>query len=75
MTVLSFDPDAHDLLRKMAVRVQTAISGDASPGRDAAGGTVGCLTSSVMGVTAGLCQIADAINNLAEAVRENNGHS
>ena len=40
------------------------------PGNDKTGGKVEILTESVMGVTAGLCRIADAINNLAEAVRE-----
>lgn len=39
-------------------------------GTDATGGTVGSLTEAVMGVTAGLVQIADAISDLAEAVRE-----
>ena len=42
----------------------------AAPGKDAAGGAVLSLTEAVMGVTAGLCRIADAVNNLAEAVRE-----
>lgn len=40
------------------------------PGRDAAGVGVGSLTEAVMGVTAGLVQIAEAINNLAAAVRD-----
>jgi hypothetical protein len=39
-------------------------------GTDAAGGRVESLTEAVMGVTSGLLEIADAINNLAEAVRE-----
>ena len=43
---------------------------EASPGHDENGGRVGCLTEAVMGVTAGLCRIADAIGDLAEAVRE-----
>jgi uncharacterized protein YukE len=43
---------------------------DAGAGRDAAGGTVDSLTEAVMGVTAGLCRIADAIEHLAEALRE-----
>lgn len=42
----------------------------ALPGNDAAGGTVNSLTEAVMGVTAGLVRIADAISDLAEAVRE-----
>lgn len=39
-------------------------------GNDAAGGRVESLTEAVMGVTAGLVQIADALNNVAEAIRE-----
>jgi hypothetical protein len=42
------------------------------PGRDKAGGTVDYLTEAVMGITAGLVKVADAISELAEAVRENN---
>jgi hypothetical protein len=40
------------------------------PMKDDSGGLVGSLTEAVMGVTGGLVKIADAINNLAEAVRE-----
>jgi hypothetical protein len=35
-------------------------------GEDAAGGHVESLTEAVMGVTAGLCKIADAIENFTE---------
>ncbi len=42
----------------------------AAAGRDAAGGHVESLTEAVMGVTAAASQIAYAINDLAEAVRE-----
>jgi hypothetical protein len=54
-------------------RVSTAITADASPGRDATGRTVGSLTESVMGVTSGLVKIADAIERLAEAVELHKG--
>lgn len=40
----------------------------AAPGHDAAGGTVDSLTEAVMGMTAGLVQIAEAISSLADAV-------
>jgi hypothetical protein len=40
---------------------------------DAAGVTVDSLTEAVMGATAGLVQIADAIHDLAQAVRERRG--
>lgn len=39
-------------------------------GKDAAGGYVNCLTEAVMGNTAGLMAIANAISDLAEAIRE-----
>ena len=41
---------------------------DVSPGHDATGGTVGCLTEAIMGVTGDLKQTASAIHSLAEAV-------
>lgn len=52
--------------KKIAVAVtpfDTTCGGD-----DAAGGHVCSLTESVMGVTAGLCKIADAIERLADSV-------
>lgn len=51
-------------------RVSSAICADDSPGQDETDGTVSCLTEAVMGVTAGLCRIASAIQDLADAVRE-----
>lgn len=51
-------------------RLSGAITARAMQGTDATGGTVYSLTESVMGVTAALVQIADAVNNLAESVRE-----
>lgn len=39
-------------------------------GNDATGGRVESLTEAVMGVASGLVRIADAIGDLAEAVRE-----
>lgn len=44
----------------------------AMAGTDAAGGRVASLTEAIMGVTAGLVKIAEAIGDLAEAVRERN---
>jgi hypothetical protein len=43
------------------------------PGLDAVGGTVDSLTEASMGLTAALVQVADAISNLADAVRETGG--
>lgn len=42
----------------------------AAPGHDEPGGTVESLTEAVMGVTAGLCRIAAALHDLAEAICE-----
>lgn len=43
---------------------------DLPGGKDATGGHVECLTEAVVGVTAGLCRIADALESIAEAIRE-----
>ena len=45
---------------------------DAMAGHDETGGRVESLTEAVMGMTAGLCRIAEAIAGLADAVRERN---
>jgi hypothetical protein len=50
--------------------IARAITANAVGGTDAAGGHVESLTEAVMGMTAGLIQIANAISDLAEAVRE-----
>jgi len=56
-----------------ASRIANAITPrDAAAGKDATGGTIASLTEAVMGVTAGMVRIADAIGDLAEAVREHN---
>ena len=68
--MISFDDDAIEMFEAMARKLANAVTASASPGRDAAGGHVGSLTEAVMGNTAGLVRIADAINNLADAVRE-----
>ena len=54
-------------------RIASAIlPAGAVAGKDAAGGTVDSLTEAVMGVTSGLVKIADAIHDLAEAIRDGN---
>lgn len=45
----------------------------AVPAPDASGTGVSSLAEAVMGVTAGLCRIADAIEELAGAVRNHRG--
>ena len=75
MNSISLTDDTIIALQHIGKQIGYAISANASPGEDATGGTVASLSESVMGVTAGLVQIADAINNLAEAVRGNNDES
>jgi hypothetical protein len=58
-----------DDLACMTREVAQAIS-EGGEGRDATGGHIRCLTSSVMGVTKGLTMIASAISELADAVRK-----
>lgn len=45
---------------------------DTSKGTDATGGTVDSLLEATMGITAGLVEVAHAIHDLANAVRETN---
>lgn len=55
----------HEGMRKIANSITPLGVGG---GMDAACGRVESLTEACMGMTAGLCRIADAINNLADAV-------
>lgn len=52
------------------VRLADAVTTNVAPGKDATGLLVGCVTESIMGVTAGLVKVAEAIRDLASAVRE-----
>mgnify|MGYP003440306591 CR=1 FL=1 len=57
-------------LAKSAASIANAIADQSAwPGEDETGGKVRCLTEAVMGVTAGLCRVAESISDLAEAVR------
>ncbi len=53
-----------------ANRIAIAITPNGTAGNDEAGGHVESLTEAVMGITAGLHKIAEAIESLAAAVRE-----
>ncbi|TXH51882.1 MAG: hypothetical protein E6Q97_17540 [Desulfurellales bacterium] len=55
-----------EILGPQLSRIAQAISADAAPGTDETGGHVNSLTEAVMGVTAGLCKIAEAIEYLAD---------
>ena len=62
-----------ELLKSGLIAVADAITPLRSlPGKDSTGGYVSSLTEAVMGMTAGLTEIANAIADLAEAVRERN---
>lgn len=54
-----------DRLAYSTDKVAAAITPVAVAGTDAVGGSVSSLTEAVMGVTGGLCQIAEAIQELA----------
>ena len=63
--------DDVDEISRAIKKVAYAITPpDTAPGHDETGGTITSLTEAVMGMTAGLCQIASAINRLADAVEE-----
>ena len=62
--------DAIQNLADNQKEVARSITACAAEGTDATGGKVMSLTESVMGVTAGLCRIADAIGDLAEAIKK-----
>ena len=61
------EDDLHETIKYAAGRIARSITDDAGPGHDATGGTVACLTEAIMGITAGLSEIASAINRLADA--------
>jgi hypothetical protein len=59
-----------DALASAGRNIAGAITAAGAPGTDASGGTILSLTEAVMGVTAGLCEVAASINRLADAVRD-----
>lgn len=60
--------DALVSLGNAAQRIAAAITPNVCGSSDDAGKHVESLTEAVMGMTAGLCRIADAITELSEAV-------
>jgi hypothetical protein len=62
--------DAISEIPRSLSEIARAITPDAVPGHDETGGTVASLTEAVMGVTAGLCRIAEALESVAEAIRD-----
>ena len=68
--MITLDDGTIKVLDRLGERIANAIGGTGAPGHDATGGCVDSLTEAVMGTTAGLVQIANAISDLAEAIRE-----
>jgi hypothetical protein len=66
--------DVIDRLATNVGQVATGIWPDVIPGNDEAGGCVGSLSEAVMGITAGLCKVAEAIELLAMEVRTTPAH-
>lgn len=66
-----------EILNQQLSRIAKAITADAAPNQDAAGGTITSLTEAVMGVTAGLCRIAEAIHHHADTLQyiDNSHHT
>lgn len=65
------DSDKFGEATKAIYAVANALMpGGGSTARDATDGAVGSLTESVMGITAGLVRIADALENVAKAIRD-----
>lgn len=60
--------DAVQNLADSQKEIARSITANAAEGTDATGGKVLSLTEAVMGVTAGLCRIADAIESLAASM-------
>lgn len=58
--------DVHLRMAHAMERISLALLPDATPSQDASGGTVVSLTEAIMGVTAGLFEIASAIRDTRE---------
>jgi hypothetical protein len=64
-------PDIIEAVDRAGRRIASSITPiDAAGGNDATGGRVESLTEAVMGMTAGLVQIAHALSEVADTIRE-----
>ena len=59
-----------ELVSHQINRVAQAITADVPGNTDAAGGRVESLTEAVMGLTAGMVKIAEAIERVADAMED-----
>ena len=70
MSKRDFEADA-EAMRYAITTIANAITPrGVAGGKDATGGHVESLTEAVIGMTAGLCRIADALESIADAIRE-----
>lgn len=60
----------HNVTNGLRAVASAITPADCMGGHDETGGTITSLTESVMGMTAGLCRIASAIESLADAIRD-----
>lgn len=63
-------------MKELAIAVSKAaraVCDDSGPGTDAAGGSVNCVTSAIMGITAGLFAVSYSLKDIADAIREHGG--
>ncbi len=69
---MEIDQELEDIVRAFldAIRqnAKAVYPTHTAPGEDASGGAVGSLTEAVMGVTAGLFKIANALDDIAGAL-------
>lgn len=64
-------PEFIETVESAGKRIASAITPlGVCGGKDATGGHVESLTEAVMGMTAGLCRIAESLDNVAAAIRE-----
>jgi len=65
-----YDKGDYDEIEYSINRIASAITPACAGSSDETGVHIESLTEAVMGVTAGLCRIAESIGDLAEAARE-----
>ena len=62
------EEEMEELISAIGAIAEAITPRGVSPGADETGGHIASLTEATMGITAGLCQVADSIERLAEAV-------
>lgn len=61
---------ARDAVAQGLTSIANAILPNAAAGQDETGGTVDSLTEAVMGITAGLVRVAEAIGSIGSGLEE-----